>query len=224
MRMEMDMVIACVEARRAIWDASSKDHSNRDIIKKLWAEMGTILDIPIVFKSISDFNCLFSSSIVSKQVIIWQVRLPRVNGERCEKTTERNSLKRGQSTGQAAGDKWKSKWTHFEDLSFLQDQFTPHVMTGSMGTPRQEDEKLQNNQEIQDEIFSRDQQEEEPPLYVGMESLGVYGSSNVPSPSEKLPSSLRDRSTIGSTTTSKAVLRSLLQQMVQLEERKVSQY
>nr|CAD7433241.1 unnamed protein product [Timema monikensis] len=47
--MEIDMLIACVEARRAIWDASSKDHSNRHIIKKLWAEIGTILDIPRVF-------------------------------------------------------------------------------------------------------------------------------------------------------------------------------
>nr|CAD7570787.1 unnamed protein product [Timema californicum] len=44
---EMDMLIACVEARRTIWDASSKNHNKRDIIKKLWAEIGTIVDIPI---------------------------------------------------------------------------------------------------------------------------------------------------------------------------------
>nr|CAD7261662.1 unnamed protein product [Timema shepardi] len=46
---EMDMLIACVEARKIIWDASSKNHSNKDIIKKLWAEIGTILDIKIDF-------------------------------------------------------------------------------------------------------------------------------------------------------------------------------
>nr|CAD7431562.1 unnamed protein product [Timema monikensis] len=50
------MLIACVEAKRAIWDASSKNHSNRDIIKKLCAEIGTILDIPRKSRAKPDLN------------------------------------------------------------------------------------------------------------------------------------------------------------------------
>lgn len=41
--------------------------------------------------------------------------------------------KKRSTTGQAAGDNGKSRWAHYDDLSFLQDQFVSRVTLGSMG-------------------------------------------------------------------------------------------
>lgn len=141
--------------------------------------------------------------------------------------------KKRTTTGQAAGDNWKSKWRYFDDLSFLHNQFTPRVTSGSMGHGQIPQEDSQNTGEAEDRNECVDEEELEE------HADGISDNFNAPEASGNLrakysdtPTQSRKRQAAsdqenGSSTVqkhSKTFKQNLLQKMVNLEERKVAQY
>lgn len=138
------------------------------------------------------------------------------------------------TTRQAAGSEWKSKWTYYNKMSFLQEQFVPRVISGSMGPGIQLSESKvdsptpddNTNIELVEEPAAEEMTGTEKNQPVNQD-LWSPSSSNQ---TAGLTDSTKKLSASPAFSTDKrpqcpgALKKTLLHKMIQLQEKKVAEY
>ncbi|XP_034839885.1 uncharacterized protein [Maniola hyperantus] len=108
--MDIEKLISCVYNRPTLWDKHSKNYNNRDVSKRLWAEVASEMDM-----AVADIKKKWSNL-------------------RDQFRKEYNKYNEPGRSGAAADHKLPS-WTYYESLLFLMKQITPKPLSGNVLEP-----------------------------------------------------------------------------------------
>ncbi|KAL1492347.1 hypothetical protein ABEB36_010607 [Hypothenemus hampei] len=194
MKMDIEKLILCVEAKRPLWDQKTKEYHNRIIVKKLWEA---------VAEEVGE-----SSSIVKSK---W--RNLRDNFRR------ELSKSKNYRSGDAAGPSKKSKWAYFEILSFLRDTFNSRPSSGNINFPELGETDIgtgEDSNDVSNEIeFSENFILEDPETNGGVHENNMFRSSTT----EKIISDYCEK--LQTKTTKKD---NIQEQLLQIEQKKLETF